>query len=188
MDFRLLGPLEVVTEDGAADVGTGKRAALLTYLLINANEVVSVERLIDDLWGERPPATAAKSVQVYVSQLRKALHANGDLLVTRGSGYVLRVEDGEVDVNRFENALTDARRALEAGEFQAADDAAAAALALWRGPALHDVAYESFARSEAARLEELRLVALETRIDAELALGKHAQLVAELEAGREATS
>jgi DNA-binding SARP family transcriptional activator len=92
MDFRLLGPLEVATREGATDIGGGKRAALLTYLLINANEVVSTDRLVDELWGERPPATAAKSVQVYVSQLRKALHANGDLLVTRGSGYMLKVD------------------------------------------------------------------------------------------------
>src|SRR3954462_5103072 len=107
MDFRLLGPLEVLTDQGAAEVGTGKRAALLTYLLINPNEVVPTERLIDELWGEPPPATAAKSVQVYVSQLRKALHTNGDLLVTRGSGYVLRVGDDELDVQRFEHLLAD---------------------------------------------------------------------------------
>ncbi|MFL5893948.1 MAG: BTAD domain-containing putative transcriptional regulator [Thermoleophilaceae bacterium] len=181
MDFRLLGPLEVVTEDGAADVGAGKRAALLTYLLINANEVVSAERLIDELWDEHPPATAAKSVHVYVSQLRKALHANGGRLMTRGSGYVLELADGELDIQRFERALADAQHALEDDDADAAVTAARDALALWRGPALYDVAYESFAQNEAARLEELRLVALETRIEAELVLGKHARLVGELE-------
>jgi hypothetical protein len=116
MDFRLLGPLEVDGEDGPADVGAGKRRALLTYLLINPNEVVPTERLIDELWSEPPPATAAKSVQVYVSQLRKALQANGDLLVTRGSGYVLRVGDDELDIQRFEHLLTKAQRLLEDGD------------------------------------------------------------------------
>src|SRR5436190_10854241 len=130
MDFRLLGPLEVVTEDGTADVGSGKRAALLIYLIINANEVVSAERLIDELWGERPPATASKSVQVYVSQLRKALHANGDLLVTRGSGYVLTLrDDDELDVQRFEGLLADAQHALEDDDASRAADTARAALA-----------------------------------------------------------
>src|SRR3954452_16478722 len=140
MDFRLLGPLEVVTKDGPADVGAGRRRALLTYLLINANEVVSAERLIDQpLAGERP-ATAAKSVQVYVSQLRKALRTNGDLLATRGSGYVLALGDGGLDIQRFEQRLAEAQRALAAGDARAAGAAACAALALWRGPALFDVA------------------------------------------------
>src|SRR3954464_14474017 len=161
MDFRLLGPLEVVTKDGPADVGAGKRRALLTYLLINANEVVSAERLIDELWAGQPPATAAKSVQVYVSQLRKALRANGDLLATRGSGYVLALGDGELDIQRFEQRLAGGQKALGAGDARAADAAARDALALWRGPALFDVAYESFAQNEVARLDELRLVALE---------------------------
>jgi YVTN family beta-propeller protein len=181
MDFRLLGPLEVVTEDGAAEVGTGKRAALLTLLLINANEVLSVERLIDELWGEHPPATAAKTVQVYVSQLRKVLHTNGDMLVTRGSGYLLRLDDSELDIRRFERALAEAQTELNAGDADQAGAAARAALALWRGPALYDVAYEPFAQSEAARLGELRLIAAETRTEAELELGHHAQVVAELE-------
>jgi DNA-binding SARP family transcriptional activator/DNA-binding beta-propeller fold protein YncE len=181
MEFRLLGPLEVVGEDGPADVGAGKRRALLTYLLINANEVVPTERLIDELWGEMPPATAAKSVQVYVSQLRKALHANGDVLVTRGSGYALQLGDDDLDVQRFERLLAEAQRTLDDGDAKAAGATARAALALWRGPALYDVAYESFAQTEAARLDELRLVALETRIDADLVLGEHARLVGELE-------
>src|SRR3954451_876142 len=182
MDFRLLGPLEVDGEDGPADVGAGKRRALLTYLLINPNEVVPTERLIDELWSEPPPATAAKSVQVYVSQLRKALDANGDLLITRGSGYVLRVGDDELDIQRFEHLLAEAQRLLEEGDAKAGRVAARAALDLWRGPALYDVVYESFAQTEAARLDELRLVALETRIDADLVLGEHARLAGELEA------
>jgi DNA-binding SARP family transcriptional activator/ABC-type branched-subunit amino acid transport system substrate-binding protein/streptogramin lyase len=182
MDFRLLGPLEVTTMEGAADVGGGKRAALLAYLLINANEVVSTDRLIDELWGERPPATAAKSVQVYVSQLRKALHANGDLLVTRGSGYMLKVEGEELDIERFERRLAEAQRALSDGDAETAATTAREALALWRGPPLYDVAYERFAQHEVARLEKLRLLAIETRIDADLVLGRHAELVGELDA------
>jgi YVTN family beta-propeller protein len=181
MDFRLLGPLEVLGADGPADVGAGKRRALLTYLLINANEVVPTERLIDELWGELPPATAAKSVQVYVSQLRKALHANGDVLITRGSGYVLALGDDDLDVQRFERLLAEAQRSLDDGDAKAAGATARAALELWRGPALYDVAYESFAQTEAARLDELRLVVLETRIDADLLLGEQARLVGELE-------
>src|SRR3954467_6036174 len=140
MDFRLLGPLEVDGEDGPADVGAGKRRALLTYLLINPNEVVATERLIEELWSEPPPATAAKSVQVYVSQLRKALHANGNLLVTRGSGYVLQLGDDDLDVQRFERLLGEAQRALDHGDAKAAGATARDALDLWRGPALYDVA------------------------------------------------
>jgi YVTN family beta-propeller protein len=181
MEFRLLGPLEVVGEDGPADVGAGKRRALLTYLLINANEVVPTERLVDELWGELPPATAAKSVQVYVSQLRKALPANGDVLVTRGSGYVLQLGDDDLDVQRFEHLLAEAQHMLDDGDAKGASATARAALDLWRGPALYDVAYESFAQTEAARLDELRLVALETQMDADLMLGEQARLVGGLE-------
>src|SRR3954447_13913962 len=130
MEFRLLGPLEVLTEDGAADVGAGKRRALLTYLLINADDVVSVERLIDELWGGQPPATAAKSVHVYVSQLRKALHTNGDLLATRGSGYLLARGDGKLEIQRFEQRLPGTQRALAAGDARAAAAEARAALGL----------------------------------------------------------
>src|SRR3954470_18972624 len=105
MQFRLLGPLEVFTDDGSVDIGSGKRRALLANLLIHANEVVSAERLIDELWDEHPPATAAKSVQVYVSQLRKALSTNGKLLATRGSGYLISVQADEVDALLFEKGL-----------------------------------------------------------------------------------
>jgi YVTN family beta-propeller protein len=181
MDFRLLGPLEVATEEGAADVGGGKRAALLAYLLINANEVVSTDRLIDELWGEQPPATAGKSVQVYVSQLRKALHANGELLVTHGSGYMLKVDSDELDSTRFERRLAEAQEALSAGDAEAAAKIVREALDLWRGPALYDVSYERFAQNEASRLEELRLLAVETRIDADLILVRYAEVAGELE-------
>jgi DNA-binding SARP family transcriptional activator len=177
MDFRLLGPLEVVSErDGPVALGGVKQRSLLAALLLQANEVVSADRLIDQLWGAAPPATAAKSIQVYVSRLRKAL--GEQRLVTQPPGYVLRLDRSDVDLGRFEQLVSEASRA--------APDSAAPklveALALWRGPALADLAYEPFAQVEIARLEEMRLAVLEQRIDAELACGRHAQLVGELEA------
>lgn len=171
----------MVTDEGAVDIGSGKRRALLANLLIHANEVVPAERLIDELWNEHPPATAAKSVQVYVSQLRKALAAGGDVLETRSSGYVMSVEPAQLDICVFEQRLTAAEAALAGGDPKTAAAEAGSALELWRGRALHDVAYESFAQPEVARLEELRLVALETRIEAELALGAHSRVAGDLE-------
>src|SRR3954467_13433421 len=105
MQFRLLGPLEVEADDGPVDVGAGKRRALLVHLLIHANEVVSAERLIDELWPERPPSTAAKSVQVYVSQLRNSGSANGNVLATRVTRYVLQVQADQIDARVFEDLL-----------------------------------------------------------------------------------
>jgi DNA-binding SARP family transcriptional activator/tetratricopeptide (TPR) repeat protein len=175
MDFRLLGPLEVAEHDHPLALGGAKQRALLAVLLLHANDVVPTERLIDELWGESPPATVAKSIQVYVSRLRKQL---GDgRLVTRTPGYVLFVDASELDVARFEGLVAEAGRA----DPEAAARKLRAALALWRGPPLADLAYEPFARAPIARLEELRLVALEQRIDAELASGRHAELVGELE-------
>jgi DNA-binding SARP family transcriptional activator len=185
MYFQLLGPLEVSDNGRSIAVGAGKRRALLGVLLLHANEVVSAERLIDELWGERPPATSAKSVQVYVSQLRRELHGrprNGELLVTRSNGYLLRVGRDDLDVQRFERALAEGERALAAGEARRASDTLGGALELWRGAPLSDFAYEPFAQQEIARLEELRVVALEERIEAELALGRNAQVVGDLEA------
>ena len=179
MEFRILGPIEASEAGRPVALGPAKQRALLAALLMHANEVVSTDRLVDELWGERPPAKAAKSVQVYVSQLRKAL---GDgALETSGHGYLLHVAAGGLDSERFGSLLAEGREALAEGEASRASETLRAALALWRGPALSDVAYEPFAQAEIARLEELRLTALEERIDAELALGHHADLVAELE-------
>lgn len=178
MDFRILGPLEVGTPEGVVQVGGAKPRALLAILLLNAGEVVSSDRLIDALWGERPPETAAKALQVYVSQLRKAL--GGSLILTRSPGYVLELDSHEVDAERF-------RRLHEEGRAVASEDPARArrllaeALGLWRGPPLADFTYEPFAQAEVGRLEELRLAALEERIAADLAAGDHAGLVGELE-------
>jgi DNA-binding SARP family transcriptional activator len=176
MKFRLLGPLEVAEQDRLLALGGRKQRSLLAVLLLQANEVVSTERLIDELWGESPPSTVGKSVQVYVSRLRKQL--GGDRLITRAPGYLLRVDPSELDVACFERLLAEARRL----DPEPAAERLRKALDLWRGPALADLSYEPFAQSSIARLGELRLVALEQRIEAELAIGRHAELAGELDA------
>jgi YVTN family beta-propeller protein len=180
MEFRVLGSLEVVDHDGPVALGAPKQRALLAVLLLHRGEPVSSDRLIDEIWGEQPPASATKLVQGYVSSLRKVL---GDgRLVTQGRGYVLRVEQGETDVDRFEALVAEGRAALEDGDALTGAAVLREALAVWRGPALSDFVYEPFAQSEIARLEEARLAALEDRIDADLPSGEHARLVGELEA------
>src|ERR671918_961043 len=176
MRFRILGPLEVSDQDRPLDLGAIKQRSLLALLLLNANEIVSTDRLIAELWGDSPPSTVAKSVHTYVSRLRKEIP--GDRLVTRPPGYVLRVGPTEFDLEVFERLRREAR-GLPPG---AAAEKLREALALWRGPPLADLAYEPFAQAEIARLEELRLTALEERIDADLADGRHADLVGELRA------
>jgi len=180
MEFRVLGSLEVVDHDGQVALGAPKQRALLAVLLLHRGEPVSADRLIDELWGERPPASANKIVQGYVSNLRKVL---GDgRLVTQGRGYTLRIEPGQTDVDRFEALVARGRRALADGDALTAGAVLREALAVWRGPALSDFAYQPFAQAAIARLEESRLVVLEDRIDADLASGEHARLVGELEA------
>src|SRR5215217_5237775 len=176
MEFRLLGPLEIVERDRSLALGAGKQKALLAILLLNANEVVSTDRLQDELWGESPPATAAKSIQLYVSRLRKELGEGR--LVTRPPGYVLKVEPHELDAARFRRLVGEARNI----EPERAARKLREALGLWRGRALADLEYEPFAQPEIARLREARLAALEQRIEADLAAGRHAALVGELEA------
>jgi DNA-binding SARP family transcriptional activator len=175
MEFRILGPLEVARDGRALQLGGTRQRALVAVLLLHANEVVSSEALVDRLWGERAPPTAGKALQVYVSRLRKELER--DALATRAPGYVLQVQPGELDLHVFEGLVSRARGAEPAR----ASELLGEALALWRGPALADFAYESFAQAEIARLEELRLTALEERVEADLALGRHAAVAAELE-------
>ena len=180
VEIRILGPLEVVEDGRPVVVAAPKVRALLAVLLLHRGEVVSTDRLIDALWGERASPTAAKTVQVYVSNLRKAL---GDgLLVTEGRGYLLQTEPGQVDVDRFEALVAQGRPALDQGDALTAAALLREALGVWRGPALADFAYEPFAQAEIARLDEARLGALEDRIDADLAVGEHARVVGELEA------
>ena len=182
LDFRILGPFEVCGEDGVAlALGGRKRRGLLALLLLNRNELVTSERLLEEVWGGSQAQSAGPSLQVYVSQLRKLL-GGAQVLQTRQGGYSLAVTEDELDAARFERLLGDARRLLAGGQPEPAAQELRKALALWRGPPLADLGYESFAQAEIARLEELRLVALELRIEAELALGHHAELLPELEA------
>src|SRR5581483_1677090 len=174
MRFCVLGPLEAREGGEELELGPGRQRALLALLLLHANEVISTDRLVEELWGEQAPPTATKVVQGYVSQLRRVLPP--ETIATRGSGYVL--QSPETDVSEFERLLDRAR-----GE--APHDAATtlrAALDLWRGRPFADFEYETWAQAEIARLEDLRLVALEERIEAELQLGDAARLVPELEA------
>jgi DNA-binding SARP family transcriptional activator len=175
IDFRILGPLEAVQEGEAVTLGGQKQRALLAALLVRAGEVVSTDRLIDDLWGEEPPRTAATSLQNFVSQLRKVL--GSDVLVTRPPGYVLDVAREAVDAGQFERLLVDARGSEPAERVERLR----AALALWRGEPLAEFAYAPFAENEIRRLEELRLSAVEELVDAELELGRHADVIGELE-------
>ena len=161
-------------------LGGAKQRALLAVLLLHRGEVVPRDRLIDELWGERPPASAVKSVQVYVSNLRKALGEG--VLLTRGNGYLLEAAPGQVDLDQVEALVREGREALEGGDPRRGSDRLREALALWPSGSLAEFTYEPFAQGEVARLEQERLGALEDRIEADLALGRHAALIGELEA------
>ncbi len=179
MRFGVLGPVEMRRAGHELPLGGPKQRALLAILLLDANRVVSRDRLSDGLWGERPPASADHTLDNYVSRLRKTLGPGR--LERRPPGYLLRVAPGEFDLDRFEQLFTEGRDALARGDAADAARALEAALALWRGPALADVLDEPFAQAESGRLEERRLRALEERIEAELALGAAAELIRELE-------
>src|SRR5262249_17986854 len=155
---------------------------LLAVLLLHPNQVVERERLIDELWGEAPPATAAQALNVYVSQLRKGLARDGDdVIVTRSPGYVLELDTESVDLTRFQGLTGEAREQAQAGNPERAAHLYREALALWRGPALAGVGFESVVRHDVERLAEARVAALIDCIDCELALGRHEQVVGELE-------
>jgi len=183
MEFRILGPVEVWHGARRLAVPGEKQRALLALLLLNANRVMSTEQLLDELWGEELPQSGAKAVQVRVSQLRRAFEAEGiaePVIATRAPGYVVELERDQLDLSRFERLVAEADQALARGDPRAAAQCLSDALALWRGPALAEFD-APFARSAGARLEELRLAALERRIDVDLALGRHGDLVGELE-------
>jgi YVTN family beta-propeller protein len=188
LDYRILGPLDACRDGKAVTLGGEKQRAVLAMLLLHANETVSTDQLIDGLWGERPPPSAVNALQAHVSRLRRALgdSANGSpapsdgMLVTTGRGYRLRVAPGELDADRFRSLVEQGRRALADGEPREAKRILQSAAELWRGPPLADFTYEPFAQGAIARLEELRLAALEERIEAELTLGADRELVAEL--------
>jgi len=177
LDFRVLGPLEAWDETGPLLLGGQKQRAVLALLLMEAPRPVSTDRLVDALWGEQPPRTAATSLQNFVSQLRKTL--GSDVLLTKPPGYALQIKPEQLDLERFRSLIAEARGTADssdrAGKFRQALD-------VWRGPPFADVEFEAFAQPEIARLAEERLAALEERIDADLEAGRHAELVGELEA------
>jgi DNA-binding SARP family transcriptional activator len=175
IDIRILGPLEVSDETGPIALGGQRQRALLAVLALSPGRVVATDRLVDLLWGEGAPKTAMASLQNGIGQLRKVLGAN--VLETRAPGYVLRIEPEQVDANRFERSLEDARGLLP----QDRREHLVRALESWRGPALSEFAFQNFAQPEIRRLDELRLAAIAERIDADLELGRHGDVIGELE-------
>ena len=176
--FRVLGSFEVVVDGQQLDLGGRKPAGLLALLVLRANEVVPTDSLVDELWDGDPPRTARKSLQVHVSRLRRTLGEG--VLETKARGYVLNAEPSQVDANVFEQLVEEGRAALRSDDPGTAARLLREALSLWRGPALADLD-EPFARTYGARLDEARLAAVELRIDADLAVGRHVELIGELE-------
>jgi DNA-binding SARP family transcriptional activator/tetratricopeptide (TPR) repeat protein len=182
LEFCLLGPVVVRCDGVAVPVPRGRQRAVLAVLLLNAGRVVSVGEIAETLWGPAPPPSASATVRNYVKRLRRGLgNADQARILTRSPGYMVRVDPGELDVARFEVLLAGARNSARGGSWDAAADKARAALALWRGEPLADVESEALALREVPRLTELRLQAAELRIDAELRLGRHGEVIAELE-------
>jgi DNA-binding SARP family transcriptional activator len=182
MEFRILGTLQVAGKEGPIRLGKGRQRALLALLLLNPNHPVSRERLIDELWGERPPRTAPKILQNWISQLRKVLDDERRSLKTTDHGYSIDVEAGSLDLERFETCTAAGRQALADGHPALAARLLREALAIWRGPPLAEFASEQFAQVPIARLEGLHAAALVDRIQADLALSRHTELVPELDA------
>ena len=179
MDFRILGPLEVHDGDRDVPLRGGKERALLALLLVNVNRTLAIDRIVDSLWGDDVPETAQKMVQVHVSHLRKVL--DPQTIRTRPPGYALVLPKEQLDLHRFETGVLEARRALDDDRPGEAVHRFREALSLWRGPALAEFTSEPFAESEQARLEDLRMYAVEGLLDAELELGRHRAAVGELE-------
>ncbi|HEX6230426.1 MAG TPA: BTAD domain-containing putative transcriptional regulator [Actinomycetota bacterium] len=184
MEYRILGSLEVASDGASPDLGPPKQRALLAVLLLHANEIVPTDRLVDLLWADRPPRTANHSIQIYVSELRKAIAplAEEQVIVTRAPGYRLDADPGSIDARRFELLVDEGTRALRVGDPVAAADRLRAALELWRGPALSEFAYEEFAQAEIRRLTELRIAAHEELAAAELDAGRPMQALSAVQA------
>src|SRR6185437_735011 len=181
VQFHILGPVEATGPDGRVVAVRGQPLRLLGLLLVRRGEPVGADSAIDALWGEGLPANPANALQVVVSRLRAAVGA--EAIAWNGGGYALALDDPEaVDADRFARMADEGAAALGRGEAAAAADALHAAMALWRGPALHELRYESFAVGEVARLEELRLACLGHRLEADLALGRHERILGELTA------
>ena len=181
LDFRLLGPLEVVGENGPLTLAGTRQRATLAILLLSANRVVPIDRIADDLYAGTPPVTAVTQVHRQISELRKLLGSESSI-ETRSPGYVITVDPQQIDLKRFEHWTAEGATSLAAGDAVAAFERFSRALSLWRGEALADLRYESFAQPAIERLEELRVAATEQRVEAELLLGRHAELIPELEA------
>lgn len=188
MEFRILGPLEVFDRGRPLPLGGPKQRALLAILLTQASQVVATDRLIDLIWPDEPPATANHSLQVYVSQLRKVLepeHRAGapySVLISRSPGYLVSIRTEDLDLGRFQRLIDEGKQSMSEGSYDVAGAKFRDALGLWRGPALADFGAQAFALSEISKLTEMRLCAVEDRIEADLALGRHADLTGELEA------
>src|SRR4051794_24209961 len=182
--FRLLGGLQVERDGETIELAARRQRALLGLLLLNTGRVVPVDRLIDQLWSEQPPAAASATLQAYISQLRRVLEpdrparAPAQVLVTRDPGYSLRVEPAQLDTLNFERLAREGHAALGTGDAEGADRVFTEALDLWRGGALADFADEPWAAAALAHLREAHSAAVEGRIDAWLALGRHARAVA----------
>jgi DNA-binding SARP family transcriptional activator len=181
MDYRILGPLEVFDGERRISLGGARQRAVLALLLLHGNETLTRDVIVDELWGEKPPPTAAKVLQNCVSALRKELPGGSETLRTVSGAYGIGLAPGELDRDRFERLLAEGRAALGAGDHTEAAEQLSGALALWRGSPLSDFSYERFAQDEISRLDELHIAAVEDRIDADLALGRHVEVVPELE-------
>jgi SARP family transcriptional regulator, regulator of embCAB operon len=176
LEFRILGPFQVLDEGRVLPLGGAKQRSALAMLVLGRNGVVSRDRLIDGLWGPSPPPSAGPTLDTYISRLRRVLPEDerGARLLTQAPGYRLRVEPGELDLERFEHLLSQARAARAAGDPASAGEQLRHALSVFRGDPLEDLVRVPFAAVEVGRLEELRLRALEQRLDADLAAGRHA--------------
>jgi branched-chain amino acid transport system substrate-binding protein len=182
LDFRILGPLEVRDGQDVLRLGGSKQRGVLALLLLSRNEVVSTDRLVDRLWGDFPPEDAAMALQAHVSRLRKALPGGPEILVTQAPGYEIRVSPGQLDLDRFHSRVAEGRSALDAGDAERAARVLRTALELWRGRPLADLQDEPFAPEATAHLEDAWLDAIGARVDVDLALRRHPELVSELRA------